>query len=651
MRLRRLVFLTSTLLLLCAFAAGQTRSSESADDKAKKKKAMDEMVVQMLDGAINDAGGLRLPGNRAVIDAMTADVYWKFDEKRARELFHNAANELVTFNAEAEKEAAESTDPNFLVSFGPNDPTDPRTDVLNFVAKHDVDLALELLLQTRSAQLADAMAKAAAAGGAYDFTSPTNTMDNVRAMQEAQLEESFAQRSAMNDPDKIVKLIKDSMTKGVTTGLIQMLQNLNQKDAKKAADLGSDVIAKLSDADMVKNQNDMRTALSYLQYAARPVAPPGSPGAAYKTFAFADAQMKGLAGKMVDALLVPSKSMMAMTMITQAIPTLEKFVPERVPALKARDAENKKSLPTEMRASVTQSSLWNQSTTPEERLASCFDSRGWTQSTTPEEILAQLPKMTNENDKRNAYSQLANKIGQIPDEARAKKLIDQIPDDKTRASAQEQFDTARAGRAVSAGKIDEARRLIGQMTNRRQQIPLLIGLATQTQRKGTEKDIATAKELMLDAKRLVKDFPDDEDDMADLMTVVRGYGAVDTDAAFRLFEPLVEEFNSTIQAAAILSKYNKRDRTFKHGELVLRAGNGGFNPANVMLFRYTQQLQALGKADFERMSQIADRFTRSDVRTIVRLFVLQGYMTPDPKPAPPPPPAGIPGLGSGTVRP
>ncbi len=631
MRLRRLVFLTSTLLLLCAFAAGQTRSSESADDKAKKKKAMDEMVVQMLDGAINDAGGLRLPGNRAVIDAMAADLYWKFDEKRARELFRNAANEVVAYNAETEKEAAGSTDTFNVVSIGPGDPGDPRYDVLNLVAKHDVDLALEFLQQTRSARLTDAMAKAAATDPAADTGNPTASMDRSRASQETSFEQGLLQRVASGDPDKMVKLIKDGMAKGVTQSLISPLQNLNQKDAKKAADLAAEVIAKLADADMARNQPDLMTAYSFLQFASRP-APTTSDPKAVKPFAFADASMKALANKLADALLVPSKSMSSTMLMGMMIPTLEKFIPERVPMLKARDAENKKSLPTEMRASVTQSSLWNQ-------------------STTPEEILAQLPKMTNENDKRNAYSQLANKIGQIPDEARAKKLIDQIPDDKTRASAQEQFDTARAGRAVSAGKIDEARRLIGQMTNRRQQIPLLIGLATQTQRKGTEKDIATAKELMLDAKRLVKDFPDDEDDMADLMTVVRGYGAVDTDAAFRLFEPLVEEFNSTIQAAAILSKYNKRDRTFKHGELVLRAGNGGFNPANVMLFRYTQQLQALGKADFERMSQIADRFTRSDVRTIVRLFVLQGYMTPDPKPAPPPPPAGIPGLGSGTVRP
>ncbi len=645
MRLRKIVFLTSTLLFLCAFAVAQTQPTMTADEKAKKKKAMDELVLQMLDGAVNDASGLRLPGNRAVIDAMSADIYWKFDEKRARELFRNAANEVVAYNAEAEKEAAESTDPlsaaisNF--NFATNDSGDPRYDVLNLVAKHDVDLALEFMQQTRSARLSDAMAKAAATDSTIDVGNPTAATDRSRAAQETSYEQGLLQRSASGDPDKMIKLIKDGMAKGVTMSLLSPLQNLNQKDAKKASDLGAEVIAKLADADFARNQTDLMTANSFLGFAARPAPTPTTPDPkAFKPFAFSDASMKLLANKVADALLVPSKSIQTTMMMGSFIPTLEKFIPERIAALKARDAENKKSMPTELRNSAQQASLWNP-------------------SSTPEDIIAAIAKMTNENDKRNANSILANKISQIPDDARAKKLIDQIPDDKLRASAQEQFDTARAGRAVAAGKVDEARRLIGQMTNRRQQIPLLVGLATQTQRKGTEKDLDAARSLMSDTKALVKEFPDDEDDMADLMQVIRGFATVDPDTAFHLFEPLVEEFNSTIQASAVLSKYNKRDHTFKHGELVLRATNAngfsppGFNSGNVMLFRYTQQLQLLGKADLEHMSQIADRFTRSDTRTIVRLFVLQGFMVEDRKPGPPSPGFGT-GAGSGTgavVRP
>ena len=632
MRLRKLVFLTSILMLVCAFAAAQTQPSETDADKAKKKKDLDDRVVQMLDETAAGAAGLRLPGNRAIVDAMSADIYWKIDEKRARELFKTAASEIITYNAETEKERAESTQPDYNIY----DQDDPRNDVLQLIAKHDVDLALEILLQTRSARLAESMARAAAAGGVVDVTSSASAIDNARTIQETQLEQNFSQRAAANDPDKIVKLIKDSMAKGVTTGLIQLLQNLNQKDSKKAAELGSDVIAKLSDADFVKNQNDVRTALSYLQYAAGPLRRRRlsrcRSAAPVKPFAFADAQMKGLAGKLVDALLVPSKSMMGMTMITSALPTLEKFVPERVAALKARDAENKKSLPTEMKASMG--------------IPKAFDP-----NTTPEDLIALLGKSTNENEKRMMNQALAQKISQITDEARAKKLIDQIPDEKTRATAQEQFDAMRISRAAAAGKVDEARGLIRTMTNRKIQIQRLVALAVQVQRTRKEKDIETAKDIMNDAKGNAKDFPDDEDDLADMMEVIRGYAAIDPDTAFRMFEPLVDEFNNIVQAAAVMSKYNKRDRTFKKGELVMKL-NGNFvqsfgGGTSLLLFRYIPQIQMLGKADLERMSVLSDRFSRGDARTIVKLFVLQGFLAEDRKPAVQ---GGTGGIGMG-VRP
>ena len=154
MRFRSLVLITSAILLVGSFVFAQTQPSEADADKARKKKELDERVVQMLDQLVADANGLRLAQNRAIVYAMAGDLYWKFDDKRSRELFRNAAGEIFNYNAEAEKERSDSTEPNY--DFG--DPGDPRNDVLNLVAKHDADLALELLLQTRSARLADAMA-------------------------------------------------------------------------------------------------------------------------------------------------------------------------------------------------------------------------------------------------------------------------------------------------------------------------------------------------------------------------------------------------------------------------------------------------------------------------------------------------------------
>ena len=626
MRLRKLVFLTSILMLMCAFAAAQTQPSDSASDTAKKKKDLDERVVQMLDEAVSDAAGLRLPQNRAIVYALAGDLYWKIDEKHSRELFRNSAAEIVTYNAEAEREMMSLSIEGITDAItSMMDPSDPRADVVNLISKHDADLALEILLQTRSAKLADAMAKAAVATDTQpDIGSMGLNMDKIRTMQETALEQRLSQLAAGSDPDKLVKLIKDSMAKSVTYSLIPLLQRLNEKDMKKAGELGAEVIAKLADADMARSQEDLRTALNFLQTGLRPAPAAESK---VKPFAFTDASLKDLANKLLNALLQPSKSMMTTMMVTQSIPVLEKFVPEKIGLLKQRDAENKKSVPTEMKAVMNMQKAWDP-------------------NATPEDLLAQLSKLTNENDKRMLYPLLANKIGQVTDEARAKKLIDQIPDEKMRANAQEQFDSASIGRATAAGKVDEARRFIGAMTNRKMKIQRLVALATQVQKKGTEKDIETAKNLMTDAKSLTKDFPEDEDDLGDIMEVIKGYATVDADTAFRMFEPIINEFNDIVQASAVLSKYNKRDRTFKKGEIVIKL-NGNFATSvgggtNVLLFRYIPQFQMLGKADLDRMSVLSGLFSRGDTRTIVKLFVLQGFLAEDRKPV-----ISVPATGAG----
>lgn len=51
----------------------------------------------------------------------------------------------------------------------------------------------------------------------------------------------------------------------------------------------------------------------------------------------------------------------------------------------------------------------------------------------------------------------------------------------------------------------------------------------------------------------------------------------------------------------------------------------------LLLFRYINQIQLLGKADLHRTSSLADKFARNDARTIVKLFVAQGFLQEEKK--------------------
>ncbi len=615
MLIRRTVLLISTLLFACTIAAAETQPTDSDADKEKKQKELDERVVKMLDQSVGDATTLRLACNRAIFYAITADLYWKYDEKRARELFKNATTELLVINQETEKEHRESTDPLielYNVPWG-----DPRGDILPLVAKHDAELALNMLLATRSARLSEAMARVAA-GKAKPADMMSWNPDVDRAAGETALEQRFALLAADENPEKAIKLIKDSLSKGVSANVLALLQKLFKKDEKKAGELAGDVIKKLIDSDLVKNYDDMSTAVSFLQYAFKPEQKAGSASAKVKDekmFTFSDDQARELARKIADALLEPSKSMaMAMT-LNRTMPMLEKYVPEKLVLLKMRETENQSTMPPEVKKMQERQKMWDP-------------------NSTAEDLLAQIARSENEYEKATGYSMLEKKISDIEDDTRAKKLIDQITDEKSRANVLEQYQNASVTRTANAGKLDDARKMIGGLAKKSTRIQRLVALATDFQKKGGEKDIANARSLMREARVLTNDAAESEDDLGDLMEVVKGYAAVDPDIAFKMFEPVIDQINDYMGASAITAKYQVRQNsTFKNGEIIMMVKIKEWTP----LFRFIKHMQLLAKADLERMNTLADRFNRPDSRAIVKLFVLQGYLKDDKKPEEPEP--------------
>ena len=77
MRSGKLFSLTSIFILFCSLAYAQATSTtpqpsdtSSETDAAKKKKELDERVMQMLDQAVGEANALRLPQNQTVLQGL-----------------------------------------------------------------------------------------------------------------------------------------------------------------------------------------------------------------------------------------------------------------------------------------------------------------------------------------------------------------------------------------------------------------------------------------------------------------------------------------------------------------------------------------------------------------------------------------------------
>ena len=597
MYFRRFVYLVILSLAFFTVSPSQTSPTESASEKEKAQKKLEKHALEMIDQAVAEANTLKLPANRAIVFALAGDLYWRFDEKRARDLFRSAGDDILVANLESEKEKKESDDPYLsFYEYG-----GVRQQVLPIIAKHDADLALELLVQTRPAKVTEALAKAALPNAKQEGNFMNFNPEQFRVREEIALEQRFAVLAAEQNPDKAIKLIKDSLAKGISWNILPLLQKLNKKDEKKASSLADDVIRKITDTDLTKKPEELGAAIQFLQYSTNPNAPKNPKE---KQFKFTDGQLKTLADKIVSTFMQPANSLELTMSMTRAIPSLEKIVPEKVPFLKQKQTEAMKNLPPELKRFQQQEKLWNP-------------------NSTPEDILAEIPKL-NEFEKAQAYRSLTHKIAQIEDEERAKKLIEQIPDEKTRANATEQFESAKINRTAKDGKLDEAKKLIRNLSKKKTQIQKLVALAMEFHKKNIEKDRETAANLMKDAKALINEFPEDEDEINDLMEVVKGYAVIDHVQAFLLFDPIVDQINDFVQATAILSKYNKRNRSFKKGELVMQVAGGGWE--NLLIYRYIGQMQLLGKADLNRMNLLTNKFQRVDARTIVKLYVAQGFL-------------------------
>jgi hypothetical protein len=613
----RFVFVIALLFATFAQTFAQTSTTNATESKEEKDKARAELekkAVALVDRTADDASLLKLPENRAFVDAHAADLIWKLDEKRARRLFRNAAEQLILAQAEFEKAEGE-------MPFMSMQMAQPRQQILQTVAKRDADLALELLLLTRPARLTAEIQKAAAAEAVAASQQPAPAQNESPAMSgweskylvqgELRLEQSFATRAAENNPQRAVKMIRESLAKnGVTGEVWNMLQKLHQKDEDAAKSLLGDVVAKLVESDLSRKENERQAAVQFLMRftAAKPAEksaekkdagttdkkPPLKPD---------DAALRDVAGKVVDAFL-QAKNFTSLFEINGLLPILEKLVPGRIAAIRQKQAALKKMLPAEQVQDMEMfSGLSNPNATPEEQIKSA----------------AKVPP----GMRRFVYQSAVTKMVQNGEAERARQLLNEAPAGTERDKALELIDSQVAQKAVKDGKFDDARKIIGKITNKNAQIEQLASMARAFHAKNTKEDKETAAKLMDEARRLIDDTPQSEEEINALLAVVAGYAVVEPTRAFALLEPLIDQANELMQAAALLSKYNKRDFRYRNGEMSYILGGGGMQGS---VGRFRKELGLLAAADFERTRNLTDKFSRQDGQVLARLTLAQSIL-------------------------
>ena len=595
----RLVSLTLSLLMLSSTAAAQLPQlkQETDEEQAKARKELERKALVMLDETLAGAQTLKLAENRAAVRVQAADLLWSRDEKRARSLFRDAAADIAS--ALGQEDARRSHSGWMLMQL--------RSHLLFSAASRDSQLALELLRDSRPA------AAAAEEAGA------TQTTGDPEA--ELRLEQSIVAQAADSDPKAVLRLAEESLDKGVTFGVLSVLERLRQKDAESATKLTHKIVERLRGQSLTDGREAFSVAASLLhmialpnsgeRFAYLPNMMPQRTAEPRKPLVMDDGDVRELSELVAAAALKDASATGAyglMLAVRPLLPELEKRVPARAAQLRRRLAEMDKTLDPRQKA--------------------------WAQFETilakpPEAMLEEAAKAPAEV-REQVYSMAAMKLLHAGDTERARQVIS----DNLRGAEREQMlgmiEQAEVMRAVEKGDTNAARGVVAGIKSKERRARALAELAVAFALKG---DKQTAGQLLEEARGLVDRQPDDEKEMEALLEVARGYALVEPAKTFEMIDPLIDHANDLLTAAALLEKFGQGGGIFRKGEMILAPGLGELGGAHA---RYVKALAELARVDFDRTRATADRFNRDEARLMARIIVARSVLSDrlDPAGAP-----------------
>lgn len=569
-------------LLLLGSASAQTPSplETSKEEDKKAQQELEKKALALLNEILDGVGLLKLPENRSFIYATAADLLWKHDEKRARIYFQTAMTDLAQAIREMTQDDPIRGDSLWILN-------SQRQRILISVARHDPQFALELLQSTRQV---------------FSENAPmyTRMMD-----QELMLEQAIVSEVAVNDPKKALQMAQESLVKGVSYQTLTLLGKLQSKDSEAATTFAGDVIKKLHSLDFSKSREASVVAQGLLRMLLRPDrgtsnTPTSQSAKKTKPLVVDEQATRDLIDMVVTAALNSSTERYDGMSLQSLLPELEKRVPERVAQLRKKLSENNEKLDPAIKLMMQYSSLMR-------------DGK-------PEALLEAAAKAPAEM-RGILYRSAVAKLTQSGDlEGARKVVVDHIsgPDgDQMLANLDQQL----ISKALEQEKMEEARKLIGRITPNEARLAQIANMATSMFAKGDRK---MALALLDETQQLVNRAPENQQEITAMLKVAKAYAMIEPLRAFSILEPVIDQANSLLAAAAVLEKFGADRGLFAEGEFRTQTAmkySGGLTS------QFGKELASMARADFARTRALADRFLRDEARMMARLLIAQAILT------------------------
>ena len=222
--------------------------------------------------------------------------------------------------------------------------------------------------------------------------------------------------------------------------------------------------------------------------------------------------------------------------------------------------------------------------------------------------------------KNMMYMQVAMKAASTGDTDKARQILnDNISDQNMRKQFLSNIDSVVANQLIQKGKIAEARQAIAQAPNDDQRVSMLIRLASVVTSNGDKK---TALQLLDEARGILGGHADTMNQVTAQLQLATAYGPVDSSKTFEVVEPIIDQINNIVAAEALIDGFqNGQQHMFRDGEIQQSANNG-------MIGQFTRLISPFASIDFDRAVSVADRFSRSDIKTLAHLSLAQKILAP-----------------------
>jgi hypothetical protein len=419
------------------------------------------------------------------------------------------------------------------------------------------------------------------------------------AQNETSMEQNFYRMAAEQSPERAVKLLKESLSKGLTNDTFNQLERLSQKDETAASEIAGQVIDKLLRSNYLleeqPNYSHIQLTNSILNYQISRRPEDG------RKLKFDSAQVGQLASNLINVFL--SDQRIASPIGQQIVTFAEKFRPSSVEAVRKVMAR-----------------MYPQNG------GSALDAayqKLMNGETPPEDMLAAADKFPI-NTRRQIYQTASNKLMNQGNWQAARDVITENFADDDTDNTLLNFDMQLVYNLIGQGKFSEAENIIDGLPVQNR-VGLFINLAQSILNRDPEKNRSQASNILGKARQLVNEKPENSNELGMLLQLVNGYSSIEPAEAIRLFENIVPKFAELIDASAVLNGFQANSNV-RESEFIVTQGSplDQFGGSSYVFGSFA-------RSDLDRTMNLIDSFKRPEIRISLKLQLLDASELSSPQ--------------------